>query len=252
MTVLAATDCSVSTVDGTPLLADVSLAVDPGETVVVAGPSGSGKTVLTKALGGLVENRPNLTVGGTVERPDDVGFLFLNPTTQLVRRTVEHDAAFGLENQGVPREEMGARIRTWADRLNATRFLDRRVDQLSRGETAVVALLGSLVTEPDLVILDEPLAPLDHPNRQLVLETIEALQAQGTALIVTEHDLRDVLSLADRLLVLEEGRVTGRGQPRDLVSTLHSFGLRLPFPTEVALERGTAPDAMPLRSEGGP
>ncbi|MFW5918758.1 MAG: energy-coupling factor ABC transporter ATP-binding protein [Halanaeroarchaeum sp.] len=246
MTILATEDRSVRTADGATLLDSVSLSVDRGETVVVAGPSGSGKTTLTKAVGGLLENRSNLQTTGTVSRPDDVGYLFQNPATQLVRRTVRHDVAFGLENQGVPREEIVRRIDTWAERLDATRFLDREVERLSRGETAVVALLGSLVTEPDLVVLDEPLAPLDRRNRRLVLEAIDTLQDHGTTLLVTEHDLRDVLGLADRIVVLEAGTVVARGGPADHLDRLRRLGIALPFATEVALERGRPKTAIPL------
>ncbi|MFB6069564.1 MAG: energy-coupling factor ABC transporter ATP-binding protein [Halanaeroarchaeum sp.] len=250
MTVLVATDLAVTTAAGDALVDGVSLAVDAGETVVVAGPSGSGKTTVTKALGGLLDSRPNLAVEGSVERPGNVGFLFQNPKTQLVRRTVEHDVAFGLENRGVPRAEMRERIREWAERLDATRYLDRAVDELSRGETAVVVLLGALVTEPDVLVLDEPLAPLDAPNRRLVLETIETLQARGTALLVAEHDLRDLLPVADRVLVLESGRVTARGPVHRHLHRLRSLGLRLPFATEVALERGVTGEAVPLDAGG--
>lgn len=251
MTVLAATDLSVSTAGGETLLSDVSLAVDAGETVVVAGPSGSGKTMLTKALAGLLEGRPNLAAAGAIDRPADVGVLFQNPHTQLVRRTVEHDVAFGLENQGLPRQEMVERIHEWADRLAATRFLDRDVEALSRGETAVVALLGALVTEPPLVVLDEPLAPLDHANRSLVLDTIDVLRERGTALVVTEHDVRDLLDRADAVLALDDGTVVDRGAPRDVLATLRAGGVTIPFATEVALDRGETGAAIPLSTGGG-
>ncbi|MFB6081297.1 MAG: energy-coupling factor ABC transporter ATP-binding protein [Halanaeroarchaeum sp.] len=251
MTVLAARDLSVSTTSGASLLADVSISVDAGETVLVAGPSGSAKTTLVKALGGLLASRPNLTVTGSVDGPADVGFLFQNPTRQLVRRTVDHDAAFGLENRGVPREHMRERIDTWADRLDARRYLDRDVEQLSRGETAVVALLGSLVTDPALVFLDEPLAPLDHRNRQLVLGAIRSVRETGTTLVIAESDLRDVLSLSDRVLVLEDGRVTREGGPREHLRRLRSLGLHLPFSTRVALERGEEGPAVPLAGGDG-
>jgi energy-coupling factor transporter ATP-binding protein EcfA2 len=246
MTILATDGLSVHTTDGTPILGPVSLSVDSAETVVVAGPSGSGKTTLTKAIGGLLANRANLETAGTVSRPDDVGYLFQNPATQLVRRTVEHDVAFGLENQGVPRDEIARRIDTWADRLDATHFLDREVDRLSRGETAIVALLGSLVTEPDLVVLDEPLAPLDHRNRRLVLDAIETLQGRGTTLLVTEHDLRDVLAIADRVVVLDDGEAVARGAPTPHLDRLRRLGVTLPFATRVALERGENPATVPL------
>ena len=249
MTMLATEDLSVQTTDGTPILGPVSLTVDSAETVVVAGPSGSGKTTLTKAIGGLLENRSNLETAGTVSRPDDVGYLFQNPATQLVRRTVEHDVAFGLENTGVARDEIERRIDTWADRLDATQFLDRQIDRLSRGETAVVALLGSLVTEPDLVVLDEPLAPLDHRNRRLVLDAIETVQERGTSLLVTEHDLRDVLAIADRVVVLDDGEAVARGAPPDHLDRLSRLGITLPFATRVGLERGQEPATVPLGDE---
>lgn len=249
MTLLATDGLAVHTTGGTPILGPVSLSVDSGDTVVVAGPSGSGKTTLTKAIGGLLADRSNLDTTGTVSRPDDVGYLFQNPATQLVRRTVEHDVAFGLENQGVPRDEITRRIDTWADRLDATQFLDREVDRLSRGETAIVALLGSLVTEPDLVVLDEPLAPLDHRNRRLVLDAIETLQERGTTLLVTEHDLRDVLAIADRVVVLDEGEVVARGPPRVHLDHLRERGVTLPFATRVALERGRNSATTPLATE---
>ncbi|UWG46820.1 Energy-coupling factor transporter ATP-binding protein EcfA2 [Halanaeroarchaeum sp. HSR-CO] len=246
MSLLATDALSVRTTTGAVLLDGVDLSVERDEMVVVAGRSGSGKTTLTKAIGGLLDSRPNIETAGTVSGPENVGFLFQNPRTQLVRRSVRHDVAFDLENQGVPRDEMERRIEQWAERLDATPFLDREVDALSRGETAVVALLGALVTEPDLVVLDEPLAPLDDRNRRLVLDAIETLRDHGSTLLVTEHDLRDVLPLADRVLVLEEGRVTSGGSPSTQLARLADLGITLPFATRVGLERGQSPERLPL------
>lgn len=246
MSLLATEALSVRTTGGAVLLDGVDLSVERDEMVVVAGRSGSGKTTLTKAIGGLLESRPNVETTGTVRAPENVGFLFQNPRTQLVRRSVRHDVAFDLENQGVEPAEMERRIEAWAERLAATAFLDRTVEELSRGETAVVALLGALVSEPDLVVLDEPLAPLDDRNRGLVLDAIETLRDHGSTLLVTEHDLRDVLSLADRVVVLEDGQVTAGGPPADQVGRLRDIGVTLPFATEVALERGQPADAIPL------
>ncbi|MGM0397562.1 MAG: energy-coupling factor ABC transporter ATP-binding protein [Halobacteriota archaeon] len=246
MSLLATDALSVRTTTGAVLLDGVDLSVERDELVVVAGRSGSGKTTLTKAIGGLLDSRPNIETSGTVSGPENVGFLFQNPRTQLVRRSVRHDVAFDLENQGVPRDEMERRIEEWAERLDATAFLDREVDALSRGETAVVALLGALVTEPDLVVLDEPLAPLDYRNRALVLDAIETLRDHGSTLLVTEHDLRDVLPLADRVLVLDDGRVASGGSPSAQLAQLADLGITLPFATRVGLERGHAPENLPL------
>lgn len=233
------------------ILADVSLDVDADETVLVAGPSGSGKTTLARAIGGHLAARSHLETSGTVETAGDVGVLAGDPKTHLVRRSVERDLAFGLENRGVPRTEMERRIDAWADRLDAGHLLDRRVDSLSRGETTVVALLGILVTEPDLIVLDEPLAPLDRENRRLVRRTLRTLSTEDVSLLLTEHDLRDVLTLADRAVLLENGRVTARGSPRSLAPRLRRAGLSIPFATAVALERGVPRSRIPLRTSRG-
>ncbi|MFB6133955.1 MAG: energy-coupling factor ABC transporter ATP-binding protein [Halanaeroarchaeum sp.] len=244
MPALAATNLSVTTTQGETLLESVSLAVKRSETLLLAGPSGSGKSLLLRALGGLLAGRPNLARTGSITVSGETGHLFQRPRTQLVRRTVRQDVAFGLENRGVAPDEIERRIDEWATRLSATSLLDREIDRLSRGETAIVALLGSLVTDPAVVLMDEPLAPLDHPNRSLVLDAIETLREDDTALIVAERDVRDLLALADRAALLEDGAVTAQGAIRALVPEMERAGVALPFATRVALEGGAA--EMPL------
>lgn len=250
MTSISAAGLEVRTDSGDRLLADVDLELSRGETVLVAGPSGSGKTLLGKALGGLLGHRTDLVVTGDVRRRGRVGFLFQNPQAQLVRRGVEQDLAFGLENLGVEPATIREEIATWAARFDANHLLDRDVEGLSHGETTLVALLGTVVTEPDVVVLDEPLAPLDERNRRRFLSVLEELQAGETTLVVAEHDARDLLERVDRVLLLEAGRIKGRGPPRAMASGLRSTGVRLPFETEVALERGVADEALPLGNEG--
>lgn len=250
---LRAAGLTVRTPYGEPLLDAVDLAVAPGELLLVCGPTGSGKTLLAKSLRGLLDRREDLTVEGEVAGRDDVGFVFQRPATQLVRRTVRSDVAFGLENRGVAPEAIRDRVAAYADRLGATDLLDRRVETLSGGETAVVALLGVLVTEPDAVILDEPLSALDAPSTDRVLDAIDALRAADTTLVIAEHDARDLLSRADQVLLLESGRVAARGPPDEVVEALHEAGVRLPFGSAVALERRAAGEsvAVPLAPDGG-
>lgn len=250
MTLLSATDLTV-TAGGEPRLDSVSFDISPGETVLLAGPSGSGKTLLGKALGGLLGDRSSLSVDGEVTRNGEIGFLFQNPRTQLVRRGVRQDIAFGLENRGTAPSDIEAEIRAWANRFSVAHLLDRGVEDLSRGETTIVALLGTLVVQPDVIILDEPLAPLDDRNRRRVLQVLEELREGDQALLVAEHDARDLLGRVDRVAIIENGRISARGQPREVAEALSDAGIRLPFETRVALERGQTGTALPLAPDGG-
>ena len=245
MSLLAVEELSVRARDETTLLDAVSLSVEAEETVLLAGPSGSGKTLLGKAVAGLLSQVSTVSVAGTVHREGTVGMLFQDPRTQLVRERVRSDVAFGLENRGVEPANIHDRIDTWADRLDAAHLLDRDVAALSRGETALVALLGTLVTRPDLVVLDEPLAALDARNRRLVLDAIEELHGE-TALLVAEHDTTSLLELADRAILLEDGKLGASGSPQAVVESLDGAGVGIPFATAVALARGDPAESVPL------
>jgi len=249
MTLVDVESLSVRTADGSRLLDEVSLSVAAGETLLLCGAPGAGKTLLAKAIEGVLRRRDDLTVDGDVRRVGDVALVFQHPEVQLVRQTVEHDAAFGLENRGVPVAEIRTRIDRYARLLGVEPLLDRDVHDLSRGETTLAALLGVLVTEPDVVVLDEPLTALDHRNAELVLDAIDRLRSHGTAVVVAEHDLRDLLSRADRVVVLDDGRVRETGDPRHLAATLRAVGAKLPVATELALERDVRGGDVPLTTD---
>ncbi len=252
MTILSADGVSVVSTDGARLVDDVSLGVDAGETVLLCGAPGSGKTLLAKALRGLLADRDDLTVSGTIHRPEKLGYVFQTPGTQLVRRIVKRDVAFGLENQGVAPATIEDRIAEYADLLEASSLLDRTIRELSGGETAIVALLGILVTEPDVVILDEPLARLDRRNAEFVLQAIGRLRQHETAVVIAEHDLRDLLSWDAHVVLLDDGAVIRSGSPIEVVDALNECGVKLPFTTELALELAgrEAETPIPLSIDG--
>lgn len=204
--------------DGRPALDGVSLTVDDGEFVVVAGANGSGKTTLVRHLNALL--KPD---GGTVEvngRPatadlaatrSSVGVVFQDPRDGFVAATVAADVAFGPENLGLDRAEIDRRVEAALAAVRMDGRGDERIDRLSGGERERVAIAGALAMEPDHLVLDEPFAGLDWPARRSVLDRLRALRDDGVSVVVVTHDLRDLRALADRVIVLREGRVAFEG-----------------------------------------
>ena len=216
----------------TVVLEDVSLRIDDGEFLVVAGPNGSGKTTLARHFNGLLEPESgSVSVDGTsvVENPvaarTSVGMVFQNPRDCFVAATVEADVAFGPENLGLDREEIDSRVESALEAVGMADRREDRIDRLSGGQQARIAIAGALAMEPNHLVLDEPFSGLDDPSRTTVLRRLETLSADGTSVIIVTHDLRDLGELADRIVVLSEGGIafeaasTGDDQ-------LSAFGVR--------------------------
>ncbi|MFQ3294609.1 MAG: biotin transport system ATP-binding protein [Halobacteriales archaeon] len=219
----------VSAVDG------ISLTVDDGESVVVAGPNGAGKTTLVQHFNGLLEpDEGTVEVNGTPVSEDlvaartTVGMVFQDPRNQFVAATVGGDVAFGPENLGLEREEIDRRVEDALAAVNLTDHEDDRVDQLSGGERERVAIAGALAMEPDHLVLDEPFTGLDAPARRSVMERLRRLRETGTSLIIVTHDLRDVLELVDRLLVVSDGELVVDGPVEDALDDVSEYGVRRP------------------------
>ncbi|MFB6143529.1 MAG: energy-coupling factor ABC transporter ATP-binding protein [Halorientalis sp.] len=207
--------------------------VADGEFVVLAGPNGSGKTTLVRQFNGLLTpDEGTVAVNGRDVGEDllaarqAVGMVFQDPRDQFVAATVEADVAFGPENLGLAREEIDRRV---DEALAAVRMADRRearLDELSGGEQARVAIAGALAMAPDHLVLDEPLAGLDWPARRAVLDHLADLHAEGTGVVAVTHDLRDLRDLADRVLVLQDGAVALSGPPDEVAADLPDYGVR--------------------------
>jgi energy-coupling factor transport system ATP-binding protein len=232
-----------------PALSDVSFELQTGEYVGVVGPNGGGKSTLVRLLNGLLKpdsGRVLISGHDPATEPFEVrkhlGVLFQNPENGLVAPFVEDDVAFGLENLGVPREEMLGRVAGAIRAVGLAGYERREPDTLSGGEKQRVALAGLLAVEPGILVLDEPTSMLDATGRREVLEHLRALRSKKTVLHVTHH--LEELTGADRILVLNGGELTADKTPERLLSDaelLRENRLVLPVLPGLALELGLPP-----------
>ena len=234
---------------GSPALGEISFEVRAGDYVGVVGPNGGGKSTLLRLMNGLLRaDSGDVRVAGfdpaaePFEVRKRVGMLFQNPENGLVAPFVEDDIAFGLENVGVPREEMRERVREAVRAVGLDGYERREPHTLSGGEKQRVALAGLLALDPEVLLLDEPTSMLDAAGRRGVLERLEALRGARTVVHVTHH--LDELLDADRVLVLGAGRLVADVSPERLVSDpdlLRDNRLVLPTTLRLAAELGLGP-----------
>jgi energy-coupling factor transporter ATPase len=227
----------------------VSLDLRQGEYVGVVGPNGGGKSTLVRLLNGLLKpDSGRVLVSGRdpAREPFEVrkhlGLLFQNPENGLVAPFVEDDVAFGLENLGVPREEMRERVARAIRTVGLEGFERREPHTLSGGEKQRVALAGLLVAEPEILVLDEPTSMLDSAGRMEVLEYLHALQSEKTVLHVTHH--LEELTGADRIYVLNGGELVADETPERFFSNaelLRENRLVLPVVPRLAFGLGFPP-----------
>jgi energy-coupling factor transport system ATP-binding protein len=208
-------------------LEDLTLAIEPGEFVVIAGLSGSGKSTLLRAISGLVPHfhggsfAGNVVVAGHDSRehgPGDlaefVGSLFQDPETQIVLGTPRAELAFAAENRGWSAAEVARAVEETALALAIEGLLDRPVHELSGGELQRVALGATLSARPALVCLDEPTSQLDPVAGDELIGLLRRLNEDGdTAVLLAEHRLERCLSAADRVLAIDSGRLVFDGVP---------------------------------------
>jgi len=238
-----------------PALHDVSVAVHPGEVLLVAGPSGCGKSTLIRAMNGLIphaypgELTGIVRVAGqstTEQRLRDislnVGTVLQDPARQIVGATVTSELAFGPENLGTARADMRARIAEVAREAGIEALLGRETAALSGGERQLLAMAGILMLQPKLFVVDEPLANLDPQTAARLLGILRTLADAGHAVVIVEHRVEEALDLRpDRVLYLEEGRTRYLGDVAGFLQVADPDAVKLPF--DVVLERA-------LRSNG--
>lgn len=229
-----------------PAVGGVDLTIEKGEFVAVLGHNGSGKSTMAKCLNGLFQPTSGDVVidGMNTKVEEDIwkiraraGMVFQNPDNQIVATIVEEDVAFGAENLTVEQGELRRRVDEALAAVEMTEYKDDQPHKLSGGQKQRVAIAGILAMNPDYIILDEPTAMLDPRGREEVMKTILRLnKEEGKTIILITHFMSEAVQ-ADRVAVMEEGKLVLEGPPREVfnqVDTMKSLGLDVPQVTELA------------------
>lgn len=231
---------------------DLEMTVYPGELVGIVGQNGAGKTTLTKLLNGLLKpSSGEVRMSGldTREVPTSAiagvcATLFQNPDRQICKDTVLDEVAFGLELHGVPEDEARERAAAVASRFGLP--LDEAPFSLSRGQRQMVALASVVVMDPKVVLLDEPTNGLDYRECMTVMETVREMAEHGCAVIMVCHDMEVVSDFAERIVVMANGRILGRGPTQEMFADEELMRAAFVAPPQVVeLSRELARDVSP-------
>jgi energy-coupling factor transport system ATP-binding protein len=217
-----------------PALQDINLQVQEGEFVAIIGPNGAGKSTLCYTLAGFVPHFFKGELAGTVEVMGmeshnstlsewvlNVGLAFQNPFNQIsgAKYTVFEELVFGLENIGIPREEMKARVESTMQLTGISDLAYRSPYSLSGGQQQRVALTSILVMQPQVLVLDEPTSQLDPIGTREVFGVIHTMAKRGMTVILAEHKMEWIAQFADRVIALHEGRILLDGKPQDVLTS---------------------------------
>ena len=208
-------------------LRGVDLTVSRGEFVAIVGHNGSGKSTLAKHFNAIyLPTTGDVLVDGMNTKDDDhvfdirkrVGLVLQNPDNQIVAGVVEEDVAFGCENLGVPTKEIRTRVDNALRAVDMYEYRTHSPDKLSGGQKQRVAIAGIIAMEPECIVLDEPTAMLDPRGREEVIHTVLRLnREQGITIILITHYMEEAI-LADRVVMMDSGRVFLEGTPREVFS----------------------------------
>ncbi len=200
-------------------LQDVTFSVQQGEFILICGLSGSGKSTLLRHL--KAELMPHGTRQGSITCPKDVGFVMQDPDAQIVTDRVWHELAFGPESIGMDPTAMRLRVAETANYFGLQNWFHRDTALLSGGEKQLLNLASVMVMRPKALILDEPTAQLDPIAARNLLTSVQRLNRElGTTVILTEHRLEEVWHVADRVIVLHDGRISAIGTPQEVGARL--------------------------------
>lgn len=232
--------------DNTVGIDSISFTVEEGSLVVIAGPNGSGKTTLLRHLNGLlIPTTGTVKLAGIAVKKDlmrarqFVGMMFQDADSQIVGETVYEDVAFGPQNLGIDRWEIKKRVKRALQAVDLTEFEDQRPHLLSGGEKRRLAIAGILAMEPSVIVFDEPFSSLDYPGVQQVLRQILAAHQSGRTILIATHDLEKVVAHADRLMLMQAGKIVRDASPDKLLPEVEKFGVRQPCTSRFGIEVGS-------------
>ena len=222
---------------------DITFHVKRGEWLSIVGHNGSGKSTTVRLIDGLLEaesgeiviDGQRLTEENVWNIRRQIGMVFQNPDNQFVGATVEDDVAFGLENQGLSRQEMKKRVEEALDLVGMLDFKKREPARLSGGQKQRVAIAGVVALRPAILILDEATSMLDPEGRRELIETVKGIRKDYDMTVISiTHDLEEV-AMSDRVLVMKKGSIESTSSPRDLFSRndLDQIGLDNPFANQL-------------------
>ncbi|BEL28061.1 ABCtransporter ATP-binding protein cobalt transport [Streptococcus pneumoniae] len=222
---------------------DITFHVKRGEWLSIVGHNGSGKSTTVRLIDGLLEaesgeiviDGQRLTEENVWNIRRQIGMVFQNPDNQFVGATVEDDVAFGLENQGLSRQEMKKRVEEALALVGMLDFKKREPARLSGGQKQRVAIAGVVVLRPAILILDEATSMLDPEGRRELIGTVKGIRKDYDMTVISiTHDLEEV-AMSDRVLVMKKGEIESTSSPRELFSRndLDQIGLDDPFANQL-------------------
>lgn len=227
---------------------DVSLDIEQGQFIAILGHNGSGKSTLAKHMNAILNpTEGTLWVDGMDTTEEDniwkirqtAGMVFQNPDNQIIGQVVEEDVGFGPENMGIPTEEIWQRVEESLRAVGMYEYRKYSPNKLSGGQKQRVSIAGVLAMHPKCIVLDEPTAMLDPSGRKEVIRAVRGLnEVEGVTLILITHYMEEIIH-ADRVFVMDEGRIAMQGPPREIfsqVETLKALRLDVPQVTLLAYE----------------
>ncbi|MDU2500014.1 ABC transporter ATP-binding protein [Finegoldia magna] len=230
---------------------NLDLYVKQGEFVGIIGKNGSGKTTLCNIIRGIIPDFVQGTITGSIsidnknindiergEMAELVGFVFQNPFSQIsgIKKTVFEEIAYGLENLGVPREEIRQRVTEVIKLLKIEDLKDKNPNELSGGQSQRVAIASIIVMNPKVLIFDEPTSQLDPLGTEEIFDILKLLKSQNKTIILVEHKIDLIAEYADRVVVMDDGEIIFNGETHEVLSNdkIKQHNVSMPIVSKLA------------------